>query len=396
MSHARPTFQTIEAGKKAPLPFPSDEYAARLTGLRAVLAGADIGAAILTAPRSIAYYGGTLTGARGHALVVQADRAILIAPAAGAMRASRGCAGEVLSYSGAPQQMFWQAVAHVTGAGARVGIEADHMTLQSRARHDAVLRPASVVDIAAATRVQRINPSDAERALIRDVARIADVGAYAARAVIGVGVREIDVAAAGRAAMEAEIARAFPGAAYSGTRAMCASGLNTDSGHAPVTGRVLEHGDIVNLHMDPVIHGYCAPLTRTLFVGEVADTALSIWKANVAAYDAAIRLIRPGVTLGQLDGQVRALRQDRDVSQNGAAPVLHVTITCDPDAADLADDGDTVLRAGMVVGLEQALVAGADQPGAGGYREQDVVIVGDTATVALSGYPTGPAYNVVR
>jgi Xaa-Pro aminopeptidase len=51
--------------------------------------------------------------------------------------------------------------------------------------------------------------SPAEIALIREGARIADLGGAAIRDAIRPGAREIDVAMAGRDAMEVEIARAF-------------------------------------------------------------------------------------------------------------------------------------------------------------------------------------------
>ncbi len=59
--------------------------------------------------------------------------------------------------------------------------------------------------------------SKAEIALIREGARVADVGGYAIRDAVKEGVREIDVAMAGRDAMELEIAKSFPDAEYRDT-----------------------------------------------------------------------------------------------------------------------------------------------------------------------------------
>ena len=59
---------------------------------------------------------------------------------------------------------------------------------------------------------QRMHKSPAELALIREGARIADIGGYAIRDAVKLGRREIDIAMAGRDAMELAIAEAFPDA----------------------------------------------------------------------------------------------------------------------------------------------------------------------------------------
>jgi len=93
---------------------------------------------------------------------------------------------------------------------------------------------------------QRMHKSPAEIALIKEGARVADVGGYAVRDAIKEGTREIDVAMAGRDAMELEIARSFPDAEYRDTWVWFQSDVNTDGAHNPVTSRKLKHGDILN------------------------------------------------------------------------------------------------------------------------------------------------------
>ena len=105
---------------------------------------------------------------------------------------------------------YWRAVAGLTGPVARIGIEGDHLTLAARDALGEVLSGAEAVDIAPATQAARMIKSTEEVALIREGARIADLGGAAVREAIREGAREIDVAMAGRDAMEAEIARAHP------------------------------------------------------------------------------------------------------------------------------------------------------------------------------------------
>ena len=80
---------------------------------------------------------------------------------------------------------------------------------------------------------QRMMKSVAERELIRHGTAVADVGGFAIRDAIREGVREIDVAMAGRDAMELEIAWRFPDAEHRDTWVWFQSGINTDGAHNP-------------------------------------------------------------------------------------------------------------------------------------------------------------------
>jgi len=80
--------------------------------------------------------------------------------------------------------------------------------------------------------------------------------------------REIDIAMAGRDAMELEIAKSFPHSELRDTWVWFQSGINTDGAHNPVTTRKLIEGDILSLNTFPMISGYYTALERTLFIGE--------------------------------------------------------------------------------------------------------------------------------
>ena len=62
---------------------------------------------------------------------------------------------------------------------------------------------------------------------------------------------------------------------------------------------------------------------------------------------------------------------------------------------ELREDIDTVLEPGMVISMEPMLTLAADQPGAGGYREHDILVITDDGNDNITGYPYGPEFNVV-
>jgi creatinase len=247
---------------------------------------------------------------------------------------------------------------------------------------------------------QRMYKSPAEIELIRHGAQVADIGGYAIREAVKAGVREIDVAIAGRDAMELEIAKRFPEAEYRDTWVWFQSGINTDGAHNPVTGRVLRRGDILSLNAFPMISGYYTALERTMFVEDVDDASLSTWDANVAAHEYGISILRPGATCAGITEKINAFFAERDLLRYRTFGYGHsfglLSHYYGREAGlELREDIETVLEPGMVISMEPMLTIPAGLPGAGGYREHDILIITEQGNENITGYPFGPAYNVV-
>jgi len=61
----------------------------------------------------------------------------------------------------------------------------------------------------------------------------------------------------------------------------------------------------------------------------------------------------------------------------------------------LREDIDTVLEPGMVVSMEPMLWVPEGTPGAGGYREHDILIVGENGSENITGFAYGPEANII-
>jgi len=332
--------------------------------------------------------------------VVTPAGAVLISAGIDAGQPWRRSAWESLTYTDWTHDNFWRAVAHVAGRGRAVGHEGDHLTLEASAKLDTFLAPARRMDIAPAAMRQRMVKSPAEIALIREGARVADLGGEAIRDAIAEGVCEIDVAMAGRDAMETEIARAFPDAEYRDTWVWFQSGLNTDGAHNPVTARRLQRGDILSLNCFPMISGYYTALERTLFLGEPDAASLTIWQANVAAHELGLSLIRPGARCCDITAGINAFLAERDLLQYRTFGYGHsfgiLSHYYGREAGlELREDIETVLEPGMVVSMEPMLTIPEGQPGAGGYREHDILVVGEDGAENITGFPYGPGRNIL-
>ncbi len=400
---SRPEFFRFHNGEKAPLPFSQKEYDRRLKGLRAIMSRMDIPAVVMTSMHNIAYYSGFLycSFGRPYACVVTHDTCITVSANIDAGQPWRRSHGDNITYTDWQRDNFWRAVKEACGKDCgRVGIEADHLTLAQRDKATAFLGCPDFVDIAKETMKQRMVKSPEEIKLITSGANVADIGGYAIRDAIHVGAREIDIAMAGRDAMELAIAERHPDSEMRDTWVWFQSGLNTDGAHNPVTMRKLEKGDILSLNTFPMISGYYTALERTLFIGEPTKAERRLWEVNVAAHELGISLIKPGATCSGITAEINRFFAEENVLQYRTFGYGHsfgiLSHYYGREAGlELREDIDTVLEPGMVVSMEPMLTVPEGKPGAGGYREHDILVVGKDGAKNITGFPYGPEHNIV-
>jgi creatinase len=384
------------------LPFLAEEYDDRIAGLRDVMELHGLDAIVLTSMHNIAYYSGFLycSFGRPYGLVVTHDQSVTISAGIDAAQPWRRCHGDNITYTDWQRDNFWRAIVSVVGEGKQVGCEADHLTMLQAEKLNHFLKPKRGMDIAPATMEQRMRKSPAELDLIRAGAAVADVGGFAIREAVKEGLREIDIAMAGRDAMEMEIARRFPDAEYRDTWVWFQSGINTDGAHNPVTARKLKRGDILSLNTFPMISGYYTALERTMFVKEVDAASLKIWEANVAAHEYGMSLLKPGASCAEVTAKINEFFEERQLLQYRTFGYGHsfgvLSHYYGREAGlELREDIDTVLEPGMVISMEPMLTIPEGQPGAGGYREHDILFITEDGNEDITKYPYGPETNVV-
>ncbi|MEP6020017.1 MAG: M24 family metallopeptidase [Paracoccaceae bacterium] len=397
----RPDFYRFHQGQKT-LPFSDAEYEGRLAILRADMKEKGIDACVFTSMHCVAYYSGFLYCAFGrpYALVVTSEFNVTFSAGIDAGQPWRRSFGDNITYTDWQRNNYWRAIQSVTGVGNVIGYEADHLTLAQMSLMNEFLSPRATIDMTASSMYQRMHKSDAEIDLIKAGAKVADVGGYAIKDAIKAGSREIDVAMAGRDAMELEIASRFPNAEYRDSWVWFQSGMNTDGAHNPVTARILEAGDILSLNTFPMINGYYTALERTMFVETVDPDSLKIWEANVAAHEYGMSLLRPGACCADVTEKINAFFAERDLLQYRTFGYGHsfgvLSHYYGREAGlELREDIDTELKPGMVISMEPMLTIPDGTPGAGGYREHDILIITEDGSENITGYPYGPEFNVV-
>ena len=397
----RPQQYRFHQGEKT-LPFSSDEYDARLSSLRNIMSNRGLDACIFTSMHNIAYYSGFLycSFGRPYGLIVTPDKSITISAGIDAAQPWRRCHGDNITYTDWHRNNFFRSILSVTGKNIILGIEGDQLSITQKSLLDEFLEPRAYLDISNDTMLLRMNKSDAELDLIRQGAAVADIGGYAIKDAVKSGARELDVAMAGRDAMELEIARRFPDSEYRDTWVWFQSGINTDGAHNPVTSRKLQLGDILSLNTFPMISGYYTALERTMFLGEADKVSLDIWEANIAAHEYGISLLKPNISCAEVTQKINKFFEDRGLLQYRTFGYGHsfgvLSHYYGREAGlELREDIDTILKPGMVISMEPMLTIPNSHPGAGGYREHDILIITENGSENITKYPYGPDFNVI-
>ena len=63
---------------------------------------------------------------------------------------------------------------------------------------------------------------------------------------------------------------------------------------------------------------------------------------------------------------------------------------------ELREDIHTILEENMVVSMEPMIMIPEEIPGAGGYREHDILIIGKKGAENITKFPFGPEHNIIK
>ena len=398
-----PDLKQIPNGEKVRGTFSDAEMQGRLARLRAVMAERGIDAALFTSIHNVNYYADFLycSFGRPYGLVVTQEASTSISANIDAGQPWRRTFGENVVFTDWRRDNYVRAVQSLVPASGRLGVEHDHLNLALLGKVEAALPGTEVVDIAGDCMRLRMLKSDEEIAVITQGARIGDVGGAACVEAIAEGVPEHEVALHSTQAMVREVARTFPHVELMDTWTWFQSGINTDGAHNPVTSKRIERGDILSLNCFPMIAGYYTALERTLFCEEASDEHLRIWEVNCLVHDEGKKLLVPGAVCSDVAAALNEIYAEHDLLKYRTFGYGHsFGVLCHyygrEAGLELREDIDTVLEPNMVVSMEPMLMLPEGLPGAGGYREHDIlVITGDGAT-NITGFPYGPEHNIVR
>ena len=402
----RPDFFTLKNGDKVKLPFTEKEYQRRLDNLRNVMNNNNLDMIILTSMHNIAYYTGFIycSFGRPYGCVITKNKISTISANIDASQPWRRSHSDNVIYTDWKRDNYLKAIVSVVGRDEppkNIGIENDHVTLDIKEKFTSLFSFSKFFDVSKDLMKLRMIKSKEEIEIIKNGARIADIGGEEIVNNIKVGASELEIAIAGRDRMEREIAKTYPDAEYMDTWVWFQSGINTDGAHNPKTSRKLLSGDILSLNTFPMISGYYTALERTLFLNDIDDASLKAWEANIKVHKKGLELIKPGVKCSDICHELNDLfaqlgyLQYRTFGYGHSFGVLSHFYGRE-SGLELREDIDTVLQPNMVVSMEPMIMIPEGKPGAGGYREHDILVINENGAENITKFPFGPEHNIVK
>ena len=402
----RPNFFELKNGSKVKLPFTDKEYKNRSNKLREEMSKNNLDMIILTSMHNIAYYTGFIycSFGRPYGCVITNKKVVTVSANIDAGQPWRRSAYDNIIYTDWKRDNFLKSIVSIIGRDEppkNIGIEHDHITLEVENKLKSIFSFSNFSDISKKLTNLRMIKSKEEIDIIKNGARIADIGAEEIVKHIKVDESELEIAITGRDKMEREIAKTYPDAEYMDTWVWFQSGINTDGAHNPKTSRKLKSGDILSLNTFPMISGYYTALERTLFLETINDASLKAWEANIRVHERGIELIRPGVKCSEICHELNDLfaqlgyLQYRTFGYGHSFGVLSHFYGRE-SGLELREDIDTILEPNMVISMEPMIMIPEGRPGAGGYREHDILVIGEKNSENITKFPYGPEKNIIK
>ncbi len=241
---------------------------------------------------------------------------------------------------------------------------------------------ALVIDASGLVEDARMIKSVKEIEYIQQACKICDCAMEKGMAKVRPGLNENEVAAAIFAEM------CLAGSEYFGTEPYVASGPRAGAMHSSWSGRVMQDGEPVLLELAGTVNRYNGALMRTVFLGKPPAVILEWSKVCLAALNAAIDAIKPGVTSEFVDEACRGVIEKAGLYENYRKRTGYsIGIAFAPDWGEghimsLQKGDKRILQPGMVFHMPPAI----RELGAFGVGFSETVLVTETGCKVLTDF----------
>lgn len=227
-----------------------------------------------------------------------------------------------------------------------------------------------------------------EVAVLREAARIADQGMDAAMRAVRPGVAETMVAG------EAEYAMRKAGAEGWASPTYVASGWRTAMAHGPASSKLVEHGDVVQVHVAPSVGGYTVDLCRTTLTEGAPPEAEAALELYLSAQAAGIGAAAPGEPLLGVDGAMADVLDAGGYGDVFLRPTFH-GVGMEHEEAPIPGGHAVIHGEEAIEEVQSAMVLAIGNCGiyreTYGVRAEDTVWVSPEGPVELTTYPKQPS-----
>lgn len=338
---------------------------ARLAKVRERLATDGLDAILISKPENQAYLSG-FTGSNGL-LLISASDALLFTD----FRYQEQATAQAPAFTvEMPEGALIGAAAKVIESAKlkRVGFESDYLTFDAHNAYTNVISPEFLVAAGGLVEEIRMVKDEAELALMRKAAQIADESFAAILPLIKAGAREWDLA------VELQYQMMKRGAESVSFDTIVASGVRSSMPHGRASAKIIEQGDLVTFDFGALYQGYCSDMTRTVMVGEPTAEQRRIYEIVLEAERRGVAACKAGITGHDLDAVCRDYILEHGYGPEFGHSTGHGVGRYIHEGPRLRKESKQVLQPGMIVTIEPGIYL----PGWGGVRIEDMVLVTET------------------
>lgn len=154
-----------------------------------------------------------------------------------------------------------------------------------------------------------------------------------------------------------------------------------DPHHEP-DGSKGKYGDAVVLDVGCLKDGYCADMTRTVFIGKASEKAREIYETVKEANLRAIAAVKPGARFCDVDRAARDYIEEKGYGEYFTHRTGHNIGMEVHEFGDVSFTNENVLKPGMCFSIEPGIY----MPGTAGVRIEDLVLVTEDGCEVLNHY----------
>ncbi|MEN3269357.1 MAG: Xaa-Pro dipeptidase [Pseudonocardia sp.] len=361
-----------------------DLVAARIARLRAELAAAPFDAVLLTSPEAVDYatgyrsVAGQLHRGPGVMALVQAERTVLVAPAADTAPAIEAgvSADDVVPYG----RFYFAGNGPATAMSDRHASQAEalRVALDLAGPGELAVEGSALAPVASEVADGPVQDADSwmlgvravklpgEQDLLRRAAELAEDGIEAALAIAKPGITERELATA--------VATAMVSGGGVPRFVVVTAGARSPLADAFPSGNACQPGDLLRFDVGCQLEGYWSDIARTAVIGEPTDLQQRRYDALLAGVEEEFAVARPGSTAGEVfDTAVRRVEDAglRPYHRHHAGHAIGLSVY---EAPVVRPNDMTVLASGMVFCLETPYY----ELGWGGMMVEDTGLVTDS------------------
>jgi len=349
--------------------------AERQARLREGLASENLDALLVTGLDNIRYLTGYV-GSNALALVGQ-DTSYVMTDSRYAVSATEQVSSAEVVIGGRDLLVDVARVLEGVGGAARIGVEADHLSVSRHDRITTALDEHELVSTQNLVEDLRVVKDAAELDVLRYAAKIVDdaLAVVAAEGFVGRTERAV--------AWDLETAIRDAGGEGSSFAPIVAAAQRGARPHAVPSDEPIPEDTLLVVDMGAIWQGYCSDMTRTFILGTPAPELREAYRLCHRAQRAAVEAARPGIAAADLDSVAREIISEGGMGEAFGHGLGHGVGLAVHERPGVRSEGRETITAGMAITIEPGIYL----EGRGGVRIEDLVLVTDDGPEVISKSP---------